>query len=135
MRCRRIPASTHFWDRQSEVSLMCSDVSVDDRWGTCVMGVHIVGSWPDKWKQSAGGSAPSTLFKELVPNVISLLLLARFCTGKVIAAATDNAGVAFVLNSLSCRCPWSLTLLRPLTDALATYRLGLIASGARAPYP
>ena len=130
MGSKRIPASTHFWDKQPEVPLMCSDASGDDGWGACMMGLHIVGSWPDEWKQSAGRSAPSMLFKELVPIVISILLVARFCTGKVIAAATDNAGVAFVLNSLSCRCPWSLALLRPLCDALATYRLGLVAGHA-----
>ena len=130
MKSDRIPASTHFWDEQPDVPLMCSDASGDDGWGACVMGLHIVGAWPDEWKQSAGRGAPSMLFKELVPIVISILLLAPFCTGKVIAAATDNAGVAFVLNSMSCRCPWSLALLRPLADALATYRLGLVAGHA-----
>ena len=130
MKSDRIPASTHFWDEQPEVPLMCSDASGEDGWGACVMGLHIVGAWPDEWKQSAGSTAPSMLFKELVPIVISILLLAPFCTGKVIAAATDNAGVAFVLNSMSCRCPYSLALLRPLADALATYRLGLVAGHA-----
>ena len=130
MRSDRIPASTHFWDRQPEVPLMCSDASGEDGWGVCVMGMHIVGSWPKEWRQSAGASAPSMLFKELVPIVIAILLLAPFCTGKVIAAATDNAGVAFVLNSMSCRCPLSLALLRPLADACATYHLGLVAGHA-----
>ena len=130
MKSDRIPASTHFWDKQPQVPLMCSDASGDDGWGACLMGLHIVGCWPEEWKQSVGSSAPSMLFKELVPIVIAVLLVARFCTGKVLAAATDNAGVAFVLNSLSCSCPWSLALLRPLTDALATYRLGLVAGHA-----
>ena len=43
------------------------------------------------------------------------------------------AGVAFVLNSVSCHCPWPLALLRPLADALATIRtprLGLVAGHA-----
>ena len=127
MRSGAATACSHFWDRQPEIPLMCSDASGEDGWGVCVMGMHIVGTWPDEWKQSAGGSAPSMLFKELVPPVIATLLLAPFCKGKVFAAATDNAGVAFVLNSMSCRCPMSLALLRPLADSLAKHHLGLIA--------
>ena len=94
------------------------------------MGLHVVGDWPDEWKQSAGAGVPSMLFKELVPVVIMLLLLAPFNSNKVFAAATDNAGVAFVLNAMSCRCPWSLALLRPLADSLAKHHVGLIAGHA-----
>ena len=130
MRSDRIPASSHFWDKQPEVPLMCSDASGKDGWGVCVMGMHIVGSWPKEWRQSAGKGAPSMLFKELVPIVIATLLLAPSCSGKVFAAATDNAGVAYVLNSMSCRCPLSLALLRPLADACAMYHLGLVAGHA-----
>ena len=130
MRGDKIPSSTHFWDKQPEVPLMVSDASGEDGWGACVQGLHIVGAWPEEWKQSAGEGAPGMLFKELVPIVVSVLLIAPFCEGKVIAAATDNAGVAFVLNAMSCRCPWSLALLRPLADTLAKYRLGLVAGHA-----
>ena len=126
----KVPSSTHFWDKQPEVPLMVSDASGEDGWGACVQGMHIVGAWPEEWKQSAGEGAPGMLFKELVPIVVSVLLIAPFCKGKVIAAATDNAGVAFVLNAMSCRCPWSLALLRPLADTLAKYRLGLVAGHA-----
>ena len=130
LKSRATTATSHFWDRQPEVPLMCSDASGEDGWGVCVMGLHIVGDWPEEWKQSVGDSSPSMLFKELVPPVIATLLLAPFCKGKVFAAATDNAGVAFVLNSMSCRCPLSLALLRPLADSLAKHHLGLIAGHA-----
>ena len=123
-------ACSHFWDKQPEIPLMCSDASGEDGWGVCVMGMHIVGDWPEEWKQSAGSSSPSMLFKELVPPVIATLLLAPLCKGKVFAAATDNAGVAFVLNSMSCKCPMSLALLRPLADSLAKHHIGLIAGHA-----
>ena len=36
------------------------------------------------------GVATSMLFKELMPIVISILLVAPFCTGKVIATATER---------------------------------------------
>ena len=120
-------ACSYFWDKQPEIPLMCSDASGEDGWGVCVMDMHIVGSLSDEWRQSAGGSAPGMLIKELVPPVIATLLLAPFCKGKVYAAATDNAGMAFVLNSISCRCPMSLALLRPLADSLAKHHLGLIS--------
>lgn len=126
MQDESVQAFTHFWDVQPEVPLMCSDASGEDGWGACVLGLHIVGVWPDGWKQSAGAAVPSMLFKELVPIVLSILLLAPLCKGKVFAVATDNAGVAFVLNSMSCRCPLSLALLRPLADVLAKHHIGLV---------
>ena len=125
-----IPASSHFWVTQPDTPLMCSDASGEDGWGACACGIHVVGDWPAHWKQSAGVGAPSMLFKELVPIAITVLLLAARCEGKVMTVATDNAGVAFVLNSLSCRCARSLALLRPLADALAKHHLGLIAGHA-----
>ena len=130
MQSRAFKPSSHFWDEQPDIPLMCSDASGEDGWGACACGVHVVGNWPDEWKQSAGASAPSMLFKELVPIVIMILLLGSQCKGKVFAAATDNAGVAFVLNSMSCRCPYSLALLRPLADTLAKHHLGLLAGHA-----
>ena len=126
----KLAATSFFWDKQPEVPLMCSDASGEDGWGACAMGIHVVGAWPQEWKQSSGKSAPNMLFKELVPPVIMTLLLAPLCKGKVLAAATDNAGVAFVLNAMSCRCTQSLALLRPLADSLAKHRLGLIAGHA-----
>ena len=125
-----IRASSHVWTSQPITPLMCSDASGEDGWGACACGVRVVGNWPDEWKQSAGADAPSMLFKELVPSVITVLLLAARCENQVFAAATDNAGVAFVLNSLSCRCPRSMALLRPLADALARHHLGLIVGHA-----
>ena len=130
LRSDKLPASSYFWDAQPQIPLMCSDASGEDGWGACAMGLHVVGDWPDEWKQSAGAGVPSMLFKELVPVVIMLLLLAPFNSNKVFAAATDNAGVAFVLNAMSCRCPWSLALLRPLADSLAKHHVGLIAGHA-----
>ena len=46
------------------------------------------------------------------------------------ACATDNAGGAFVLNSLSCACPETLKLLRPLSDGLTRAGVGLVADHA-----
>ena len=70
------------------------------------------------------------LFKELVPAAVMSILLAPFCEGQVLASALDNAGAAFVLNALSCACPMSLALLRPLADSLARHHLGLVAGHA-----
>ena len=115
---------------QPDTPLMCSDASGDDGWGVCVMGLHIVGPWPAGWRQSDGASAPGMLLKELIPPVVTILLLAQWCPKVVFAAATDNAGVAFVLNSLSCAGPQCLALLQALTDSLAAHRLGLIGGHA-----
>ena len=70
------------------------------------------------------------LFKELLAPVVATLLLGPHCKEKVFAAATDNAGTAFVMNSLSCSCPMSLELLRPLSSSLELNHLGLVGGHA-----
>ena len=45
MQNESVQASTHFWDVQPEVPLMCSDASGEDGWGACVLGLHILGVW------------------------------------------------------------------------------------------
>ena len=70
------------------------------------------------------------LFKEVLAPVVTALLLAPFVRGSVFACATDNAGAAFTLNSLSCACPETLKLLRPLSDGLTRAGVGLVADHA-----
>ena len=70
------------------------------------------------------------LVKELVPQAVAMLLLARWAPGVVFAAATDNAGVAFVMNKMCCKCPLALELLRPVADAMEQYHLGLLGGHA-----
>ena len=50
------------------------------------------------------------LFKELVPIVISLALLADKLPETVFGAAVDNTGAAFAVNRLACRDKISLRL-------------------------
>ena len=127
----RVQATSFFWARQPDTPLMVSDASGDDGWGVCVLGLHIVGPWPPGWEQSsASGESPSMLWKELVGPVVAMLLLARWVPHMVFASAGDNAGGAFVLNKLSSACPRVLELLRPLTDAMARYHLGMLGGHA-----
>ena len=130
LRAQHLRPSSFFWDMQPDTPLMCSDASGDDGWGACVMGLHIVGPWPKGYRQSDGADAPGMLLKELIPPVVATLLLGQWCPNVVFAAATDNAGVAFVLNSLSCAGPQCLALLQPLADSLAAHHLGLLAGHA-----
>ena len=73
---------------------------------------------------------PSMLVKELVPPVISTLLFAAHMRGKVLCSGLDNAGVAFVINTLSSGCTHALQFLRPLADVLATNHVSLLAGHA-----
>ena len=70
------------------------------------------------------------LFKELLAPAVTAILLAPFLQRKVFGCALDNAGAAFTLNKLTCRCPRCLELLRPLADSLSRYHMGLIAGHA-----
>ena len=119
-----------FWDVQPNTPVACSDASGDDGWGACVMGLHIVGPWPESWKQSTGSRSVSMHFKELVPPTISALLLGPMLDQHVLCAALDNAGSAFSINSLTCSCLMSLELLRPLSDSLSRGQHALLAGHA-----
>ena len=59
------------------------------------------------------------LYMELVPPVMTELMLAAELCHRVLYSALDNAGVACTINRLSCRCDESLQLLCPLTDSLS----------------
>ena len=123
--------SAYFWCEQPDTPVICSDASGEDGWGVCTQGYHIVGTWPEEWRQSAGPGAPNMLFKEVLPPVVAGLLLAPFSANKVFCSALDNAGAAFVLNSLSCGCAITRLLLRLLADSLATNHVALVAGQAR----
>ena len=100
------------------------------RLGACLMGMHVVGPWPQQWRQSEGSSAPHMLFKELEASVVAVSLVAPFVGGKVVGCALDNTGVTFTLNSLSSGCAMTLQLLRHLADSLSYSQLGLVAGHA-----
>ena len=122
--------SSFFWNKQPDTPAMVSDASGEDGWGVCTQGYHIVGHWPQHWKQSNGPGVPSMLYKELVPPVMATLLLAAHMKGRVLCSGLDNAGVAFVINALSCGGLRSLQLLRPLSDVLAANHVALLAGHA-----
>ena len=90
--------SSFFWNQQPDTPAMVSDASGEDGWGVCTLGYHIVGHWPAHWKQSAGGSVPSMLYKEMVPPVVAALLLAPHMRGKVFCGGFDNAGIVYNLS-------------------------------------
>ena len=122
--------SVKFWASQPDTPLVCSDASGEDGWGACTAGLHIVGAWPPHWRQSTGSDDPHMLYKELVPPVVTTLLLAPMLEQQVLCCALDNAGVAFTINKLSCGCERSLELLRPFADSLAHGRFAVIAGHA-----
>ena len=126
--------SSYFWCQQPDTPIICSDASGEDGWGACAQGYHFVGTWPESWKQSKGPGVPSMLFKEVLPAVVASLLLARFSKDKVFCCAVDNAGAAFVLNSLTCGCPRTVWLLRALADSLAANHVSLLAGQASRVY-
>ena len=123
-------SSSFWWNQQPDTPAMVSDASGEDGWGVCTMGYHIVGHWPQHWKQSMGAGVPSMLVKEMVGPVVAALLLAPHMRDRVLCCGLDNAGDAFVLNAMSTGCLQSLLMLRPLADSLATNHVGLLAGHA-----
>ena len=119
-----------FWDKQPSTPIATSDASGDDGWVACVMGLHIVGPWPEAWRQSTGTRKVNMHFKELVPPTVAALLLGPMLDQQVLCAALHNAGAAFSINSLSCNCEMSRELLKPLSDSLSRGSHALLAGHA-----
>ena len=44
---------------------MCSDASGDDGWGACTAGLHVVGPWPEQWRQSSGDRIASHVIQRV----------------------------------------------------------------------
>lgn len=123
--------ASKFYTGQPDTPLVCSDASGDDGWGACVFGMHIVGPWPPHWRQSADSEVkPHMLYKELVPPVVTTLLLAPMLQAQVLCCALDNAGVAFSINRMSCGCERSLELMRPFADSVSRGQFSVIAGHA-----
>ena len=120
-----------FWASQPDTPLVCSDASGDDGWGCCTMGMHIVGTWPQAWRQSGGTRKVGMLFKEVVPPALTTMLLAPMMKDQVLCAALDNAGAAFSVNRLSAtNCDLTTELMKPLSDSLSHGHFALIAGHA-----
>ena len=98
------------------------------------MGMHIVGCWPEAWKQSGGTRKVGMLFKEVVPPALTTVLVAPMLKHQVLCSALDNAGAAFTINRLSCKCDLTMELLKPLGDALSHGQIALLAGHARREY-
>ena len=93
-------------------TLLRSDASGEDGWGACVGGLHLVGPWPVDLMDA------HMLFKELVPVVISISLLAMVLPESVFGVAVDNTGAAFAVNKMSCRDAIARRLIQQLSSGL-----------------
>ena len=128
---RPMRATSFFWCTQPRTPIICSDASGDDGWGVCTMGYHIVGPWPRGWRQSDGDGTKNMLLKEVIPPTVTVLLTAHCHKDETFCSAVDNSGAAFVINALTCNCPWTRMLLRALTDSLAAHHVNLVGGHAR----
>ena len=115
---------TRIWDSHAspKTTLMHSDASGEDGWGSCIHGLHFAGPWPAELRSA------SMLFKEMVPVAITIALISPAMPETVFGIAVDNTGVAFAVNKLSCRDKMTSRLLQQLTSDLA--RHGHTALGA-----
>lgn len=115
------------WDSHASphTMLLRSDASGEDGWGVCVAGLHIVGPWPTELMDA------HMLFKELVPVVIALSLLAPATDETVFGCAVDNTGAAFTLNKLTCRDAISRELMKSLASTLDAYGHTTLAAHIR----
>ena len=115
---------TRVWDSQHspDTILLHTDASGEDGWGGCIGYMHFVGPWPDELIDA------SMLFKEMIPVMIIIAILASAVAETVFGVAVDNTGVAFAVNKLCCRDTRTLRLIQQLATDLDTY--GHTALGA-----
>jgi len=71
--------------------------------------------------------AYSSGYKELLPILFALTILAPLHQGQVIVFTTDNLGNAFAINKGSCRSADSFPILFRIFEIAAAHNLYLIA--------
>ena len=76
------------------------------------MNLHFAGPWPEELKDA------SMLFKELIPVVLVLAMVAPRVTQTVFGIAVDNTGAAFAMNKMSCSDQLSCRLIEEVSSAL-----------------
>lgn len=115
------------WDgnESPKTVLLHSDASGEDGWGACVSNLHVAGPWPEELADA------SMLFKELLPVVLVLSLLAPVLAESVFGVAVDNTGAAFAVNRLSCKDRLSSRLLQQLSSVLSAAGHTALASHIR----
>jgi len=70
---------------------------------------------------------PSSSFRELVPLLLAVQLIAPQIPGQVLAITTDNLGNAFAINKGHCRSPESFELLYQIFEVAEQHGVFLIA--------
>lgn len=105
---------TRVWDSEASPSslLLHSDASGEDGWGACIANLHFAGPWPEELADA------SMLFKELVPVVLVLSMVAPQLAQTVFGVAVDNTGAAFAMNKMCCSDRISCRLLQQVSSAL-----------------
>ena len=130
LRTKRYSGSRCFAPRErvEPAVLIRSDASDEMGWGLCIQGFHVFGLWP---AALAGSIESNMLFKELLPVAVAVRLFGAHREGCTFASATDNAGVAFVVNALRAKDPMANRLLQHIADASAEYSVVVLSSHAR----
>ena len=115
---------TRVWDSQfsPDTVLLHTDASGEDGWGGCIGHLHFVGPWSKELADE------SMLFKEMVPVMIIVAILAPAVAETVFGIAVDNTGVAFSVNKLCCKDTKTLRLIQQFASDLDAY--GHTALGA-----
>ena len=112
----------------SPAILLRGDASNEHGWGLCAQGYHVFGFWPAALH---GTLDDNMLVKELLPPTVGILLFGPHRRTALFATASDNAGVAFVMNALRAADGPSNRLLHRIADAMVEHDLGLVCSHAR----
>ena len=110
--------------RRQPALLFRSDASGDHGFGVCVNNIHIFGRWRD---DLAPLIEHNMLFKELLPFVISAVLLAPHFPGYVFGVSSDNAGMVFRTNAGSSRDSRVQRLLRLLARQITVFGITPLA--------
>ena len=118
---------TRVWDSQvsPDTVLLHTDASGEDGWGGCIGHMHFVGPWPNELTDA------SMLFKEMIPVMIIIAILAPAVSEIVFGIAVDNTGVAFAINKLCCRDSKTLRLIQQFSSDLDAYGHTALGSHVR----
>ena len=108
------------WTRYDQVR-MYTDASGSIGYGALLGSSWCQGKWPLEWCERG------ITFKEMVPILMALKLWGCRLQDKRLVCYTDNMAVMAALNSMTCKCPHTMWLLRRIVAVCMRHNVLLSA--------
>ena len=99
-----------------------TDASGSVGFGGLFGGQWFQGTWPRQWSERG------ITFKEVYPILVAVQVWGPQLANRRLLCHTDNMAVMESLNSMTCRCPWTMEAIRMIVGLCLTHNILLRAA-------